>query len=345
MGFEQPANGDGAPSSTFTESPFLTQLIAQQGQENKEVKQAEVKPGEVKPGEVKPAEVKPVEAKTGELVPEGRGGAPGGAPGGTFHPPTGSPGRGGEPGGGRPPVFPRPPEGGQTGGGRGGEPGGGRGGEPGGGRGGLPGGDNGKDPGKGKGPGGDNGKDPGKGKGPGGDDGKDPGKGKGPGGDTGRHPHPPVGEPSPGDPHHGFHPGRPFEPPVGRGWGWQDENRWRRGWDPFFFQQDPNWRVWQTNIEAEADYVAGLLDSGNAAAAANELNQDMFEMRGDIYAQDHLLNRVNTLEVKGVGADLNLGPWDPIRGTWDNITITPDPADTITPVQTVDPFDRFGNPL
>jgi hypothetical protein len=71
----------------------------------------------------------------------------------------------------------------------------------------------------------------------------------------------------------------------------------------------------------------------------------MFQMRGDIYAQNELLNQVNTLENKGVGADLNLGNWNPLRGTWDNITITPDPGDPITPVQSVDPYDRFGNPI
>jgi hypothetical protein len=103
--------------------------------------------------------------------------------------------------------------------------------------------------------------------------------------------------------------------------------------------------VWGNNIESEADYVAGLLDSGNATGAAQELNQDMFQMRGDIYAQDQLLNRVNLLETKGVGADLNLGNWNPLRGTWDSITITPDPNDNVTPVQSVDPFDGFGNPI
>jgi hypothetical protein len=44
-------------------------------------------------------------------------------------------------------------------------------------------------------------------------------------------------------------------------------------------------------------------------------------MRGDIYAQDDLLNQVNAIERKGVGADLQLGNWDPIRGTWDNIAV------------------------
>jgi hypothetical protein len=70
----------------------------------------------------------------------------------------------------------------------------------------------------------------------------------------------------------------------------------------------------------------------------------MFQMRGDIYAQDQLLSRVNQLEVKGVGADLNLGNWRPDLGTWENSVITPAPGDPTPPLQ-VAPFDQFGNPL
>jgi hypothetical protein len=89
-----------------------------------------------------------------------------------------------------------------------------------------------------------------------------------------------------------------------------------------------------------------MLDSGNAAGAWNELNTDLRNMGGDIYAQDNLINQVNLLDVKGVGADLNLGTWNAIRGTWDSMSITPDPNDTVvTAPLPVLPYDAFGNPI
>jgi hypothetical protein len=71
----------------------------------------------------------------------------------------------------------------------------------------------------------------------------------------------------------------------------------------------------------------------------------MFQMRGDIYAQDQLMSRTTNFEVGGPGAaTLNLGNWNPILGTWDNSVITPAPGDPTPPIP-VEPFDRFGNPL
>jgi hypothetical protein len=63
-----------------------------------------------------------------------------------------------------------------------------------------------------------------------------------------------------------------------------------------------------------------------------------------MYAQDDLLSEVNRLELKGVGADLHLGAWDPMRGTWDNIEVT-QPGAAPIPVQAIggygDPYPNF----
>jgi hypothetical protein len=63
------------------------------------------------------------------------------------------------------------------------------------------------------------------------------------------------------------------------------------------------------------------MDTGNGPGAALELKEDLYAMRGDVYAQDELLNEVNALDRKGLGADLQLGAWDPSRGTWDQINV------------------------
>lgn len=55
--------------------------------------------------------------------------------------------------------------------------------------------------------------------------------------------------------------------------------------------------------------------------AAAELSEDLYNLRGDMYAQDQLLSQVNRFDRKGFGADISLGPWDPVRGTWDNVQI------------------------
>lgn len=60
---------------------------------------------------------------------------------------------------------------------------------------------------------------------------------------------------------------------------------------------------------------------GNGALAAQELDEDLYNLRGDMYAQDELLSEVNQYERKGIGADIYLGNWNPARGTWDNIQV------------------------
>lgn len=117
-----------------------------------------------------------------------------------------------------------------------------------------------------------------------------------------------------------FEPGRPYGPPQGLQWGWQDPERWNRGYDTSFFQQDPNYENWQPVIGQEAQSVAFALDAGDTRGAAAELNTDLWAMRGDIYGQNELLHEVQTQQ-SGEGAQLYLGQWDPMRGSWDTIEV------------------------
>ena len=123
-----------------------------------------------------------------------------------------------------------------------------------------------------------------------------------------------------------FGPSRDFRPPDGRGWGWQDPNRWNRGWDPIFFQQDPNYESWQPTINQESTNIAGALGANDTQTAATELNNDLWAMRGDIYGQNDLLQAVQNQTPQGEGAQLYLGNWDPTSGTWDDIRVLAQPA-------------------
>jgi hypothetical protein len=80
------------------------------------------------------------------------------------------------------------------------------------------------------------------------------------------------------------------------------------------------------------------MDNGNAQGAASELSEDLYAMRGDMYAQDQLLNEVNSFDNKGIGGDLYLGNWDPQRGTWDNVQIY-QPGGWSIPIQTYGGYD------
>jgi len=117
-----------------------------------------------------------------------------------------------------------------------------------------------------------------------------------------------------------FEPRMPYGPPQGLQWGWQDPERWNRGYDTSFFQQDPNFENWQPTIQQEAQSVTGALDAGDTRGAAAELNTDLWAMRGDIYGQNELLHEVQTQQ-SGEGAQLYLGQWDPMRGSWDTIEV------------------------
>jgi len=83
------------------------------------------------------------------------------------------------------------------------------------------------------------------------------------------------------------------------------------------------------------------------------LNNDLFQMRGDIYAQDELINETknqenfqNQVNFNPNSADLFLGNWDPVIGTWDNMEIdaagVPPQQNLGNPVTT---YDSFGNPI
>jgi hypothetical protein len=123
-------------------------------------------------------------------------------------------------------------------------------------------------------------------------------------------------------PNHGFPPGKPgWGPPENSHWGWQDQNRWHSGYDSWFFNQDPNYNTWKDQIHSEATKIAGQMDAGNGAAAALELKQDLYAMRGDLYAQDELISQVNQSERKGAGADIHLNAWNPGQGTWENVEV------------------------
>ena len=149
-------------------------------------------------------------------------------------------------------------------------------------------------------------------------------------------PHPGGGGYYPQD--HGFHPGHNgWGPPMYQHWGWHDEARWARGWDTWFWLQSPNYSDWNNNINGEAASVAFQLDTGNAQGAAVELREDLYALRGDMYAQDQLLDEVNRFENKGMGADLYLGNWDSGRGTWDNIQIYQPGYDSI-PINSYDGY-------
>ena len=118
-----------------------------------------------------------------------------------------------------------------------------------------------------------------------------------------------------------------FGPPQGDQWGWQDRERYQRGYDSSFFQQDPNYENWHPTINQESQNVAEMLDAGQTRAAANALNNDLWAMRGDLYGQNELLQEVAKAQSpSGEGAQLYLGDWDPTRGTWDTIEVVSPPV-------------------
>ena len=96
---------------------------------------------------------------------------------------------------------------------------------------------------------------------------------------------------------------------------------WKEGWDNYFWTQSPNYDAWDAQIGSEAAAIVDELDKGNAEEAAVRLKEDLKAMGGDMYAQDQLLSDINLMEKKGVGADLNLGTWNPGKGTWDNMNV------------------------
>ena len=74
--------------------------------------------------------------------------------------------------------------------------------------------------------------------------------------------------------------------------------------------QDPNCRAWQPMINQEAHNIAAQLMTNNIGAAGAELNQDLFNMRGDLYAQNQLLSQINAMDQNGSGGRLYLGDYN-----------------------------------
>lgn len=157
-----------------------------------------------------------------------------------------------------------------------------------------------------------------------------------------RRPHPPH---PPDRDHGGFPPGRRHMPPPGGGWGWHDRDRWNQGYDPWFWRQDPNFPQWEDPINREASNIAMRMDFGDTQGAADQLAMDLYQTRGDRYAQDQLLSEVARRDIKGFGGDLYLQNWNPDRGTWDDIYVVPSDGSNPISIPTYDyddpePWDR-----
>lgn len=76
------------------------------------------------------------------------------------------------------------------------------------------------------------------------------------------------------------------------------------------------------------------MDSGLNDAAAEQLKEDLYLLRGDMYAQDQLLYSINSKDLKGFGGDLVLDKWNPERGTWDDVRIRDNMGSPDIPVRT-----------
>ncbi len=76
-------------------------------------------------------------------------------------------------------------------------------------------------------------------------------------------------------------------------------------------------------IQLESNVVPALLDAGDSHAAASRLNSDLFNLRGNLDAQNILLSMVDSNDKKGSASDLKLGEWNPATGTYDSAEILP----------------------
>ncbi len=120
--------------------------------------------------------------------------------------------------------------------------------------------------------------------------------------------------------HHPYHDGQWYRPPQGEHWGWQDRDRWNRGYDPWFFEHSPNCDRWRPVIRNEAAQIALLLDYGNVVEANRLLQAELYDLRYDRYAQCELLREIQLREQYH---RLHLDRWDPYGGTWGTIEIYP----------------------
>ncbi len=134
----------------------------------------------------------------------------------------------------------------------------------------------------------------------------------------------------------------PYLPPPGSDYGWQDPARWGKGWDDWFYDQDPNHGDNQPSIDREAHSIADKLGANMTQEAADQLEYDLYRLRGDIYAQDSLLNETSKLAAQNPnGEQLQLAQWDPNKGTWANIEITSADNQPLQDIHTFRPNDRM----
>ena len=69
-------------------------------------------------------------------------------------------------------------------------------------------------------------------------------------------------------------------------------------------------------IAQEGRYLGMMLDSGQFGYVQQRLQNDLYRLRPDRYAQNLLLNNVNLYDRKGVGSDLSLGSYNPYNQTY-----------------------------
>ncbi|MBX9694772.1 MAG: hypothetical protein K2Z81_20460, partial [Cyanobacteria bacterium] len=76
-------------------------------------------------------------------------------------------------------------------------------------------------------------------------------------------------------------------------------------------------------MKLESTVISSLLDAGDSDAAATRLKSDLYALRGNMDAQNTLLDLVDQNDRKGAGTDLKLGDWNPDTGTYEGIEVLP----------------------
>jgi hypothetical protein len=98
--------------------------------------------------------------------------------------------------------------------------------------------------------------------------------------------------------------------------------------------------LWGPNIVREATGIARSFANLSCAIAATELREDLWAMRGDMYAQNELLSNIYAMQSLGYGGNILLNNWDPAYGTWRNIEVC-QPGMTPIPIET---YPGYGDP-
>ena len=92
-------------------------------------------------------------------------------------------------------------------------------------------------------------------------------------------------------------------------------------------------------MKLESTVISSLLDAGDSDAAANRLKSDLYALRGNMEAQNTLLDLVDQNDRKGAGSDLKLGDWNPDTGTYDGVEVLPALTDPGSGTQ-IDTYDK-----